>query len=89
MLSMNDLAIGSVLKYDKAPHTVIKADHLKMGRGGAVLRTKIKNLITGQVLEVTFKGGDKIEEADLERKRAAKMMPVTILWIHKITSNSS
>ncbi len=70
MLSMNDLTVGSVFKYNQAPHTVVKADHVKMGRGGAILRSKIKNLITGQVLEVTFKGSDKIEEADLERRKA-------------------
>jgi translation elongation factor P/translation initiation factor 5A len=36
-----------------------------MGRGGAILRTKIKNLVNGSLLEKTFKGNDKIEEADL------------------------
>jgi len=67
---MNDLAIGSVLKYQSAPHSVLKADHVQMGRGGAIVRTKIKNLLTGQVLEITYKSGDKIEEASLDRRRA-------------------
>ncbi|MBU1890593.1 elongation factor P [Patescibacteria group bacterium] len=70
MLGMNDLSVGKVFKYNSAPHIVIKSDHLQMGRGSAVVRTKIRNLLAGQVLEVTFKPGDKIEEADLSRSRA-------------------
>lgn len=70
MLFMNDIKLGTILKHNNAPHVVLKADHLQMGRGSAVLRTKIKNLLTGQVLEVSVKGGDKFEEAELERKKA-------------------
>jgi len=70
MLGMNDLAIGVVFKYRDAPHVVMRADHVQMGRGSAVLRTKIRNLITGQVFDVTYKGGDKLEEAQLERRPA-------------------
>lgn len=68
MLGMNDLSIGVVFKYRDAPHVVMRADHVQMGRGSAVLRSKIRNLINGQVLDVTFKGGDKLEEAQLERR---------------------
>ncbi|MDP3964477.1 MAG: elongation factor P [bacterium] len=67
---MNDLSVGSIFKYSDAPFTVLKADHVQMGRGSAVVRTKIKNLLTGQVLEITFKAGDKLEEASMERQRA-------------------
>ncbi|MDD5342773.1 MAG: elongation factor P [Patescibacteria group bacterium] len=71
MLEMNDLKIGTIFKYRQAPHTVLKADHVQMGRGSAVLRTKIRNLITGQVFDVTFKAGDRIEGADLDRRGAS------------------
>ncbi len=49
---------------------VIRADHHKMGRGGAVLKVKLKNLISGSILEKTFQGSDKAEEAETEKKKA-------------------
>jgi len=52
------------------PYKVLSDEHSKMGRAGAVLRTKLKNLITGAVLEKTFQGADKVEEADVERTYA-------------------
>ncbi len=67
---MSDIKLGKVLDFEGAPFRVISTDHLQMGRGSAVLRTKLKNLITGSVREHTFKGGDKIEEADLTRTKA-------------------
>ena len=50
--------------------SVVKADHHKMGRGGAVLKVKLKNLITGNVLDKTFQGNDKAEPAQTEKKKA-------------------
>jgi len=70
MLDMNDLKIGVTFKFNQEPYIVIKAAHLKMGRGSAVLQAKIKNLQTGATLERNFKPADKFEEADLEKKRA-------------------
>lgn len=70
MLNMNDIKLGKVVTMDGAPFQVINTDHLQMGRGSAVLRTKLRNLIDGAVREHTFKSGDKIEEADLSRGRA-------------------
>jgi elongation factor P len=70
MLFMNDIKIGTLFKYDNAPYVVLKADHVQMGRGSAVLRTKIKNVITGQVLDLSLKNGDKFDEAQLDRAKA-------------------
>lgn len=69
MLSMNNLKIGTVFSMEGVPYTVISAQHVQMGRGGAILRTKLKNLITGSLLERTFKSGDGVDEADLEKKK--------------------
>lgn len=74
MLTMNDLKLGTVIAYRGAPYVVTYSQHVQMGRGSAVVRTKLKNLISGSVLEETFKGGDKFEEADLSRK------PVNFLY---------
>ncbi len=70
MLNFNEIKLGSIVKMNNDPYIVVVAQHLKMGRGGAVLKTKLKNLITGSVLEHTFKGSDKAEEADIERTKA-------------------
>lgn len=71
MLTISDLKTGVIFKYDKAPYQIIRAQHLKMGRGGSVLQTKIKNIITGQVLERNFKQSDKFEDVDLQRRKAS------------------
>lgn len=70
MLSMNDLKLGVVITWEGKPWVVQYAQHVQMGRGSAVVRTKIKNLIDGRMQEQTFKGGDKLEEADLTRVQA-------------------
>lgn len=70
MLTINDLKIGSVITLDNEPFAVQSSQHVQMGRGGAILRTKLKNLVSRNVLEKTFKAGDKIEEAELVRTRA-------------------
>ena len=70
MLSMNDLKIGTVISHQGDPFVVQSTQHAQMGRGSAVLRTKIKGLVSDKVLEVTYKSGDKIEGADLTRSRA-------------------
>ncbi|PIY96395.1 MAG: elongation factor P [Candidatus Kerfeldbacteria bacterium CG_4_10_14_0_8_um_filter_42_10] len=70
MLTMNDLKIDTVIVLDGDPFVVQTTQHVQMGRGGAILRTKLKNLISGNVLEKTFKSGDKIEAAELSRTKA-------------------
>lgn len=70
MLSLNEIKLGKVINVSGEPYVIIRADHHKMGRGGAVLKVKLKNLITGNMLEKTFQGNDKAEEADVEKKKA-------------------
>ncbi|PIR92020.1 elongation factor P [Candidatus Falkowbacteria bacterium CG10_big_fil_rev_8_21_14_0_10_44_15] len=70
MLSLTEIKLGTLIKINDEPYVVIRSDHHKMGRGGAVLKTKLKNLITGNVLEKTFQGNDKAEAAATEEKTA-------------------
>ncbi len=70
MLSISEIKQGTILKYENEPYRVLSVNHSKQARSGAVLQTKMKNLITGQVLEKNFKQADKLEEAEIERKRA-------------------
>ena len=70
MLGMSDLRLGTVINYNGEPYQITWTQHIKMARSGATLRTKMKNLISGAVLEKTFAGGDKVEEADLAHSSA-------------------
>lgn len=70
MLSLNEIKIGKVIRINNEPYVVIKTDHHKTGRGGAVLKVKMKNLITANILEKTFQGSEKADEAETESKKA-------------------
>lgn len=70
MLSISDIKLGTIISRNNQPYQVTYTQHVKMGRGGANLKTKLKNLITGQTLDITYSGSDKAEEADLERSKA-------------------
>lgn len=70
MLSLNDIKTGVTIELEGAPYEVVKRQHSKMGRGGAVLRTTLKNLLTGNNIERTFHGEEKFNPANLERHKA-------------------
>lgn len=70
MLNINEIKLGKLIQISDEPYIVIKTDHHKVARGGAVLKTKLKNMINGNVLEKTFQGNDKVEEALTEKKKA-------------------
>jgi elongation factor P len=66
MASTADFRPGMVIVYDGELYKIISYQHSKMGRAGAVVRTKLKNLLNGRVLENTFRSGEKIDEARVE-----------------------
>lgn len=70
MLTINDLKIGTKAIFNDQPHTVVYSEHSKSGRSGAVLRCKMKNLITGATIDHTFAGAEKLQEANLENKKS-------------------
>jgi elongation factor P len=70
MLNFNEIKTGKIILLNEEPYVIVKSDHHQMGRGGAVLKVKCRNLITGNVLEKTFQGAEKAEEAETERKKA-------------------
>ena len=73
MLNLNEIKLGKIIEVNKEPYLIVGADHHKMGRGGAVLKVKLKSLITGNTLNKTFQGNDKAEEANTEKKKANYM----------------
>lgn len=70
MLTINELHLGGACTIKGEPYAVVKLNHVHMGRGGAVLHVKLRNLLTGNILEQTLKEGDRLEEADLEKRKA-------------------
>jgi elongation factor P len=68
MLGITDLKTGVVIDLEGDPFVVLSYQHSKQGRGGAVMRTKLRNLKSGGVVDLTFKGGDKFDAASLDRR---------------------
>ena len=62
-----DLKVGTLIELEGVPYRVTDYTHKAMGRGGAVVQVKIKNLLNGAVLERSFRGSDKINPADVTR----------------------
>lgn len=70
MLGLTEIKNGKKILLNGEPFVVLEYLHSKIGRGGAVLRTKLQNLITGATLEHTFQGADKVEEAEITKSTA-------------------
>jgi elongation factor P len=64
----NDLKNGLVLNIDGVLWTVVEFQHVKPGKGGAFVRTKLKNVLTGKVVDRTFNAGLKIETATVDKR---------------------
>ncbi|MCB2185285.1 MAG: elongation factor P [Deltaproteobacteria bacterium] len=68
MYSTADFRKGLKVEIEGKPYVIVEYQHVKPGKGGAFVRTKLKNLETGQVLEQTFRSGAKVDKPDLEQK---------------------
>ena len=68
MFSAGDFKNGLTFEMDGNVYSVVEFQHVKPGKGAAFVRTKIKNVITGSVVETTFSPTDKFPQAIIERK---------------------
>lgn len=68
--SLNSIRIGLNILVNDEPYQVLEASFMRTAQRKPVMRTKLRNLLNGKVLEQTFKPGDKVEEADMSRTRA-------------------
>jgi len=75
MASTADFKNGFILLLDGELYSLVDFQHVKMGRGGAFVRTKLKNLKTGRVIERTFRSGEKVDEAEIERRTMQYVYP--------------
>ena len=69
MASTADIRNGLCIKYNNDLYTVVEFQHVKPGKGPAFVRTKLKNITTGKVLDNTFSSGHKIEPVRIERRK--------------------
>lgn len=67
-ISSNDFKTGVTIEVDSAPYKVIEFLHVKPGKGAAFVRTKLKNFITGNSVDKTFRAGEVIQTADVVKK---------------------
>ncbi len=68
MATTADFRNGLVLEMDGQLVTIVYFQHVKPGKGGAFVRTKLKNVLTGAVVEKTFRAGEKVTDVRLERR---------------------
>ena len=64
---------GLKIQFDGAPYSIVDFQHVKPGKGGAFVRTKLKHLKLGRVIDNTFRAGEKVELVDFEDKRMQYM----------------
>lgn len=69
--NLNSIKIGLRIIWNGEPYSVVTANFVRMQQRKPVMQTKLKNLITGKVLEYNFHPGDRVEEAELERAKAS------------------
>lgn len=68
--SLNDIKKGAIINWNNEPYTVMEAHFVRMQMRKPVMQTKLKHMITGKILEYSFKPGDKVQEADMSRNKA-------------------
>ncbi len=68
MATTNDLKNGMTLNLDGQLWSVVDFQHVKPGKGGAFVRTKLKNVLSGKVIDRTFNAGVKVEQASVDKR---------------------
>ena len=68
MYSTTDFRKGLKIEINGTPFEIIEFQHFKPGKGGAMVRTKLRNILNGRVLDNTFRSGEKVERPNLESR---------------------
>jgi len=69
MADTSDFRNGLIIKFKNELYTIVEFQHVKPGKGGAFVRSMLKNLKTGKVLDNTFRSGESIEIIRVERRK--------------------
>jgi elongation factor P len=87
MLETSDIRKGLKVQMEGVPFGVIYFQFVKPGKGQAFTRTKLRNMMTGNVIERTFKSGEKLEKADLEEREMQYLYPEENFYVFMDTGN--
>lgn len=66
MYSTTDFRKGLKIEVEGTPYEIVDFQHFKPGKGGAMVRSKLRNILTGRMQDITFRAGEKVERPDLE-----------------------
>jgi elongation factor P len=69
MADTSDFRNGLIIKFKNGLYSIVEFQHVKPGKGGAFVRSKLKNLQTGKVLDNTFRSGESVDVVRVERKK--------------------
>ena len=68
MYSTTDFRRGLKIELDGTPYEIVEFQHFKPGKGGAMVRTKLRNILTGRLVDNTFRSGEKVGRPDMEQR---------------------
>lgn len=68
MISTKDFRNGLKVEIEGKPYEIVEFQHFKPGKGGAFVRTKLKNMFTGRITDQTFRSGEKVDKPDMATK---------------------
>lgn len=68
MYSTTDFRKGLKIEVEGTPYEIVEFQHFKPGKGGAMVRTKLRNILNGRIQDITFRAGEKVEKPDLETR---------------------
>ena len=71
VVSTNQFKTGMAIEIDGQPFTIVEFQHVKPGKGGAFVRTKVRNIATGAVLDKTFRAGEKFDRMHTQSRKLA------------------
>ena len=86
MATSNDFYNGMVLRRDGRLYMIVEFLHVKPGKGGAFVRSKLKEITTGRVQDVTWRAGEKVEDVRLEREKTQFLYADDFLHFMKLSN---
>lgn len=87
MISTNEFKTGYTIEVDGEIYSIVEFQHVKPGKGAAFVRTKLKNLRTQNVIEKTFRAGEKVERAHIEHRQMQYLYPENDFLVMMDTDN--
>jgi len=87
MIETSDIRKGLKVQMEGVPFEVVYFQFVKPGKGQAFTRTKLRNMMTGAILERTFKSGERLEKADMEEREMQYLYPEDGFYVFMDTAN--